>query len=458
MTVEPNSQEMRHGGHVEGSPPRRQTGRVLMADVAQRAAVSVTTVSHVLNDVPGKRIRPETRERVRQAADELGYVRNESTRTLRPHRSHVIAMVEDEVAITPLAVGMILGAQAAASRLGWLIVHIHTDRTAEDADIHALRKRQVDGFLYVRMYHQDVDLPVALQGLPTVVVDGTCCNPSIPSIVPDEFNGGRTATRELIRYGHTAVAFINNVDDIAAARGRLAGYRSALDEAGLGFRPEYVVRETSNAVGGLRAARRLLSQPNRPSAIFCFNDRVAMGVYQAAHERGLRIPGDVSVIGFDNQIAVGDGLFPGLTTIALPHYEMGAWGARTLIHQLEDPQEGAVEHVALACPLIARGSISEPTTLRKGPATAGLDNKSNGEEGPGPVTGQLRSPRSSDTGPLPIEGRTGLVRVADRTAQRPADPTPWSGAGPGATVANDAVQLEVGRGDPDDLRSASHLG
>ena len=187
-----------------------------------------------------------------------------------------------------------------------------------------------------------------------------------PVNVPDEFNGGRTATRELIRYGHTAVAFINNVDDIAAARGRLAGYRSALDEAGLGFRPEYVVRETSNAVGGLRAARRLLSQPNRPSAIFCFNDRVAMGVYQAAHERGLRIPGDVSVIGFDNQIAVGDGLFPGLTTIALPHYEMGAWGARTLIHQLEDPQEGAVEHVALACPLIARGSISEPTTLRKG--------------------------------------------------------------------------------------------
>ena len=341
-------------------------GRVLMEDVAQRAGVSVTTVSHVLNNVPGKRIRPETRDRVRRAADELGYVLNEVARSLRTHRSHVIAMIEDEVAITPFAVGIILGAQEAASRLGWLIVHVHTgvDRISEEAEIRALRKRQVDGFLYVRMYHQEVIMPSALQGLPTVLVDGTCGDPLIPSIVPDEFSGGCTATRELIRYGHTKIAFINNVDDIAAARGRLAGYRSALDETGLDYRPEYVVSETPDAVGGLRAARRVLSLPNRPTAVFCFSDRMAMGVYHAANERGLRIPDDVSVIGFDNQISIGDGLFPGLTTVALPHYEMGAWGARTLIHQLEDPQEGGVEHVALACPLITRGSISEPAAFR----------------------------------------------------------------------------------------------
>ena len=165
-------------------------GRVLMEDVAQRAGVSVTTVSHVLNDVPGKRIRPETRDRVRRAADELGYVLNEVARSLRTHRSHVIAMIEDEVAITPFAVGIILGAQEAASRLGWLIVHVHTgvDRISEEAEIRALRKRQVDGFLYVRMYNQEVIMPSALQGLPTVLVDGTCSDPLIPSIVPDEFS------------------------------------------------------------------------------------------------------------------------------------------------------------------------------------------------------------------------------------------------------------------------------
>ena len=140
-------------------------GRVLMEDVAQRAGVSVTTVSHVLNDVPGKRIRPETRDRVRRAADELGYVLNEVARSLRTHRSHVIAMIEDEVAITPFAVGIILE-QEAASRLGWLIVHVHTgvDRISEEAEIRALRKRQVDGFLYVRMYNQEVIMPSCTSG------------------------------------------------------------------------------------------------------------------------------------------------------------------------------------------------------------------------------------------------------------------------------------------------------
>ena len=192
------------------------------------------------------------------------------------------------------------------------------------------------------------------------------------------------------------------------------------------FRPEYVVRETSNAVGGLRAARRLLSLPDRPSAIFCFSDRMAMGVYHAAHERGLRIPGDVSVIGFDNQIAVGDGLFPGLTTIALPHYEMGAWGARTLIHQLEDPQEGGVEHVALACPLIARGSISEPCRASRGPCDCSVlaTNRTvrTGED-PSQVNFGARAP-----------GIQGHYRSRGRRTwsgsgphrQRPADPTPWA--------------------------------
>jgi LacI family transcriptional regulator len=99
-----------------------------------------------------------------------------------------------------------------------------------------------------------------------------------------------------------------------------------------------------------------------------------MGVYHAAHERGLRIPDDVSVVGFDNQHSICEGLFPGLTTVALPHYEMGAWGARTLIQQLERPRDGVVEHVALDCPLIARGSISEPPRFERALRPPGLEN------------------------------------------------------------------------------------
>lgn len=360
----------RLGRHVVMQPADR---RVLMEDVATRAGVSVTTVSHVLNDVPGKRIRPETRDRVRKAANDLGYILNGVARSLRTHRSHVIAMIGDEIATTPFGVGIILGAQETASKLGWLIVHVDTgvDRTLEVAQIRALQQRQVDGFLYARMYHREVTLPTVLKDVPTVLVDGTCSDPAISSVVPDEFSGGRTAIRELIRYGHTMIGFINNVDDIPASRGRLAGYRSALEQAGLEYRNDYVVTGTPNALGGLQAARRLFDLPDRPQAIFCFSDRMAMGVYHAAHERGLEIPEDLSVVGFDNQTGIGDGLFPGLTTVALPHFEMGAWGVRTLVEQLERPADSAPSQVALACPLITRESIGAPAVQVPGFSNAG---------------------------------------------------------------------------------------
>jgi LacI family transcriptional regulator len=203
-------------------------------------------------------------------------------------------------------------------------------------------------------------VPAALKGLPTVLVDATCSDLQVSSVVPDDFGGGRTATSELIRHGHTKIAFINNAEGISATSARLAGYRSALEEAGVAYRPDYVVPEAPVAVGGLRAARSLLDLDDPPQAIFCFNDRMAMGVYHAAHERQLRIPDELSIVGFDNQKPIVDGLFPGLTTVALPHYEMGAWGVRTLIDQIEHPGENAPSQIALACPLITRGSIAAP--------------------------------------------------------------------------------------------------
>lgn len=341
---------------------------VSMADVAARAGVSVTTVSHVLNEVSGKRIRAETRDRVRLAAEQLGYVVNSVARSLRTRRSLVIAMVGDEIATTPHAYGIVQGAQETASRLGWLLVHVNTgvDRRLELAEINALRQRQVDGFLYARMYHHEVALPEVLHGLPTVLVDGTCADPSISSVAPDEYGGARTATTELVRFGHAKIGFINNVDDIPAARGRLAGYRSALEEAGIGFRGDYVVRGASDARGGARTAGSLLDLDDPPQAIFCFNDRVAMGAYHAARERGLRIPEDVSFVGFDNEVNIADGLFPGLTTVALPHHEMGAWGVRTLIEQIESPRVGTPAQVALACPLARRESIAAPVSIAGG--------------------------------------------------------------------------------------------
>jgi LacI family transcriptional regulator len=339
--------------------------RASMSDVAARAGVSVTTVSHVLNDVPGKRIRLDTRDRVRQAAIDLDYEVNSLARSLRLQHSPVIGFISDEVLITPFAVDLVLGALEAASELGWMVMLTNTgvDRQFETAEIRAFQQRQVTAFLYVRMYHQEVVIPEILSGYPTVLVDGSCADPLVSSVVPDEFGGGWTAARLFAAHGHTRIAMITTANDIPAAHGRQAGFRAGLSDAGLDLPSDFVVPfllrpGESDAASGRRAARALLELPTRPEAIFCFTDRIAMGVYQAAQDLGLQVPTDLSVIGFDNQPGVADGLFPGLTSLALPHREMGAWGVKTLIDQVTNPDETAPSQVLLPCPLVARESVA----------------------------------------------------------------------------------------------------
>jgi LacI family transcriptional regulator len=336
--------------------------RISIKDVAQRAGVSATTVSHVLNDVPGKRINDETRARVRRAADDLGYRPNSVARSLRTQRSQLLALISDEIATTPYAGRMILGAQEAATKHGWLLMLVNSggDPTVEAAEIAALRQRQVDGFLYATMYHQRVEVSPALADAPTVLLDASSADPAYPSVVPDERQGGHTATTVLTAAGHRRIGFAQNVDDIPATHLRLAGHLDALREAGLEHDEALVAADDSGTDGGLRAGRRLLDLADRPTAIFCFNDRMAMGVYHAAAERGLRIPEDLSVVGFDNQELIADGLRPGLTTVALPHYEMGAWAADTLIRRIEAP-DSPPEQSLLPCPLVERGSVAPPS-------------------------------------------------------------------------------------------------
>src|SRR6478609_11300274 len=139
---------------------------------------------------------------------------------------------------------MVLGALEAASRLGWTVMMANTgvDRAAEAAEIRALVERQVAAFLYVRMYHHEgVVIPESLAGYPTVLVDGSCADPRIASVVPDEAGGGAAAARELIDHGHTRIAFINNADEIPASQERLAGFTSELRRAGLELEPQELV-------------------------------------------------------------------------------------------------------------------------------------------------------------------------------------------------------------------------
>jgi len=335
--------------------------RVTIKQVAAEAGVSITTVSHVLNDVPGVRANPATRQRVQETAARLGYVPNRLAQSLRMQRSNTIGLIGDEIATTPFAGKLILGAQEVALARDAVVFVVSTGyrRDVENREIEELLRRQVDGILYASMFHRRVELPPLLASVPTVFVNAQCITPGVPWVVPDEVAGGRDAAEVLLAAGHRRLGFINNVDDIPASVGRLEGFRARLAEAGVADSDLTVVTAESDPAGGYTAAMELLAGERRPTGVFCFNDRVAMGAYRAAAELGLRIPGDLSIVGFDNQEYVADGIFPGLTTIELPHFDMGVWAAEHLFKEI-DGASGDTPSEQLRGPVIHRESVAPP--------------------------------------------------------------------------------------------------
>ena len=336
--------------------------RVGIRDVAAEAGVSVTTVSHVLNETPHAQVRAETRQRVLAAAEKLGYKPNRMARSLRTNRTRTIALISDTIATTPYAGQMILGAQRAAQDRGFTVVLFNTedDPEVEKRELTAALDYQVDGVIYATMYHRVVSVPELLDGTPVVLLDAESQDSDAPSVVPDEVTGGCTATEELTSHGHQRIGFVNNVDDVPATAGRLQGYRDALAAAGLEYDAGLVVSDESETWGGYRAAHTLLSGPDRPTAIFAYNDRMAMGAYRAAAELGLRIPHDLSVVGFDDQQLITRGLYPELSSVALPHFDMGFWAGETLADLLEEPGSEVTtpRPLLLPCPLVRRWSVA----------------------------------------------------------------------------------------------------
>jgi LacI family transcriptional regulator len=335
--------------------------RVRILDVAAAAGVSIATVSAALNEVESARISADTRARVREVADRLGYVPNRLAQGLRVQRSRAIGFVGDTVATTPYAVGMVRGALEAARAADRVVLLMNTegDPNLEARELATLMQHQVDGVLYATMYHRRVEVPSGLGATPVVLVDAESSEAGVSSVVPDEVAGAATAVGELLEHGHRRIGFINNPDPILAATGRLEGYKAALKHAGIDLDPTLIVTAPSiGPEGGYRAARRLLRLPDRPTGLFCFRDLMAMGVYQAAMEAGLRLPQELSVVGFDD-MEFAAGLHPGLTTVALPHYEMGSWGVQQLLALMESPTERA-KQVRLSGQLVRRRSVAPP--------------------------------------------------------------------------------------------------
>ena len=272
-------------------------------------------------------------------------------------------MISDVIATTPFAGRMLAGAQDVARENGRLLFLVDTggDDEIERGAIGALQDHHVDAMIYARMWHQVVEAPA---GLPddTVFLD---CRPATGggrSVVPDDRAGGAAAVRELLAAGHRRIAYLDTDDRVViASRLRHEGYLEALAEAGIEPDPALHVRGgDTTSHGGREAADALLDLPaqQRPTAIFCFNDRMAVGVYRAARRRGLDIPRDLSIVGYDDQQLVAEDQDPPLTTIALPHYEMGRWAMEVALGIRAEGKTDATH--LMECPVIRRDSVGPP--------------------------------------------------------------------------------------------------
>lgn len=334
--------------------PGRGTHAVTMRDVAKVAGVSVATVSNVINDKPGARIGEEARQRVHNAVAELAYRPNMLAKTLSQGTSRFIGLVADAIATTPFAGQIIHGAQDEAWKNGYVLLVANTDgnQAAEDEAIAMMLEHQVQGILYSTWYHREITVPPMLQQTDVVLVDCFAPGSGLAAVVPDEEQGGRSATEGLLAAGHRRIAFINTTTPSPAQAGRLAGYRAALDAAGIDFEESLVFLAAPEQEGGYASTSDIVA--SGASAVFCHNDRVAMGLYEGLREKGLRIPEDMAVMGFDNQDVIAAHLRPPLSTIALPHYELGAAGVRMLLG-LESSSDAVPKRIA--CPPIMRHSI-----------------------------------------------------------------------------------------------------
>lgn len=334
-----------------------RTRAVTMKDVAHHAGVSRTAVSLVLNDRFDVTLADDTRQRVLDAAAELGYRPNAGARALAQQRSDWYGLVT-EIVTAPFAVDVIKGAQDRAMTDGkyLLIASTEADPASETAVIERLLEQRVEGVIYATTWHRGIIVPEIAREVPTVLVNCFDLEGRHPAVVPDERTGGYRATARLVSAGHRRIGFINLDAGIPAAIGRRDGYLAALREAGIEPDDALEVAGDATADSGFEAAAQLLDLTDPPTAIFCANDRMAMGAYDAIKERGLRIPHDVAVIGFDNQELIAGYLRPRLTTVALPFEQMGATGVE-LLAAITAGESTDTRVVTIDCPLLERSSV-----------------------------------------------------------------------------------------------------
>jgi LacI family transcriptional regulator len=333
--------------------------RVTTHDVAKRAGVSQPTVSLVLSRNANARVSAETRERVFEAARDLGYVANVVARSLVRSRSYAIGIIVPDLR-NPFFAEVVSGAERVASEAGYAVLLCETREISRDRHIQTLLERQVDGMMMDAIGASS--LPKAMvAGVNLVLIDEP---PDIwPGVASDAIGAGRLAAQHLLDLGHKEFGFLGPATNIHAIRMRERGFIQTLAAQGIHVDSTMLRRVAATAAGGQRGMRALLDLKRPPTAVFCINDLVAAGALKVCSIDGVKVPGEMSIVGCDD-IELATLLMPELTTIAIPARELGARAARLLLQALQD---NATDHrtpsrpqKTIASRLVIRGTTAPP--------------------------------------------------------------------------------------------------
>ena len=369
MKAGPSQRPRPHGiGKVEG----RQ--RVTMQDIARAAGCSQPTVSIVLNKNETVKISDEMKARVLNAARDLGY-RPPGAKSAAASKSvgeerlidGAIGFIVDNLAVSPEAVNAFDGVMQAVKATGNVVLLAETqnDPVREPKTIDYMLKQGVSALIYACVFTRRVEVPELLKsaGIPVLLLNCYSDDLSLPAVMPSEVAGGHAATNALIKTGHKRIGLIVGEEYQEGAISRLTGYRNALASADIPFDDELIVQGNWLPSSGYVGTQTLMSLANPPTAIFCQNDRMAVGCYEALKELGLTIPDDISVIGYDDD-ELARHLSPPLTSMNLPSRAQGRWVIEHLFHGPRD--ETRYPLVKLECELVERESIAAPKKIRRG--------------------------------------------------------------------------------------------
>lgn len=333
---------------------------VTLRQVAERAGVSIKTVSRIVNGDPA--VNAKTRIAVQHHLQTLNYVPNDAARMMRGGDSSVYGFMTDAVATTPYSVDLVRGAQTALKQINKILLIANTDGdpALEQKYWRMFRAHRVDGVIYAAMFHRAHD--VGEPDFKGTIVLANCFAVAAdrPSVIPDDEAGGYAQAEYLLKRGHRRIGLMTLIANIEATRLRGIGVRRAHFDAGVQFDESLDQLGIEGTVSNemmvaYERTLEMLKRADRPTAIICGNDTVATQVYYAAGHLSLKIPHDVSIIGFDDQKLISENLRPSLTTVALPYFDIGRIAVETMRDAKEHDQNWAPK-ILVPCPVVERES------------------------------------------------------------------------------------------------------